>query len=219
MNDDGLPAAQESLPRSLVLTYLTPITTATRVRLISFWALVALGFISIIFLVCLTAHIGSQVDELAKSGVWFRWPGPGRAPGPGLSDYLGALKIELSIEPYFVLAEAIVLAPAILLPLLAAPVRRGRRVPSLIAQFTVAPLMVPIALATAVFSGWGIVQGYATGGEDQQLWWVLVAVPGILTLLLVNDICRLLRWIARYPESEGPAISFVSGRRAGISRV
>ena len=100
---------------------------------------------------------------------------------------------------------------ALLLGLVAAPVRRGRRVPALLALLYLVPLTILITLVIASGCAAILVFGLGIAGKPESgfLPWLLLLPLPIFIILLLKDLCSFLKWIAGQPAADKPPTPFL----------
>jgi hypothetical protein len=205
-----MPEPTLSLPKAPVLGYFSSISSPTRVRVIAagalFWlAVVHLDLAGLVFLIA-SWDIWQHAREYSFGRFGFAFYTP---LIPSLENFRDALQYDTGyLEPFYFVPA---LAPALLLFLVAAPVRRGRRIPTFLARLYLVPLTILITILTAIGTGAVLVfaLGIPTRPEPGFLPWLLLLPLPVLFILLLNDLCSFLNWIARQPTAEKPPVSFL----------
>ena len=209
----------ESLPRAPVLAYLSNISTPTRVRIVVARVVLVFAILNLLVAALTLAlavwDVWKIAHELAAGRVF--WWGPGRPPpglalGPGsptLSDYLEALRIGPGITALVYLS--LFLTPGTAFLFLSGLIRRGGKIASILALFYFVPLMVLSLLATPMFASAILVDALGLAGRPHPIMylWLLVIPAGVFIVLLLQDLCGFLRWIARNPMVDKPPVPFL----------
>jgi hypothetical protein len=213
--------SQISLPKAPILSYLSNISTPTRVRIIAARGVFWIGIFFFVLSVVLFCWFGAEFWRVCSTAVFF---GRGRV-GPVHVDILTRIKSTLSYRPYYVIYFFLILLfllmPGLILFGIAAPIRRGRRVPSIIAMILLAPCILAAVWAATLFFGSVIVDIFGDHGRhhwNNAIWLILMPIP-VLVILLLKDLCAFLFWIARNPTAEKPPTPFLpAGHAPGDDR-
>jgi hypothetical protein len=203
------------LPKAPILSYLSNVSTPTRVRNIAarsgFWiGVVHFAFFSILFVL-------AAWDIWTTARDYIRWHRAGwvmaAAPAVTLRDYYDALWVRGNYV--YIIFLAITLAASLLLTVFSGPIRRGRKVPAVLALIYLVLFTSLIVFVAGVCISVVLVVGLGTAGKPQPvvLLWLLPAPVAILIILLLKDLCAFLFWIARNPTIEKPPTAFLPTTR------
>ena len=197
-----------AMPKAPILGYVSNVTTPTRVRIVAargvFWIGVLLGAMSVVLFFLLA---GRFVEHELGSGPLFSYP---------LQEWIDGLK---NSPGYLILVFLIlfgVFTPALILMGFAAPIRRGRAAPSVIAMIPLVGIILFVMVATALFLGSKVLDIFDRKDPDYgaAFSFVLLPIP-VLIVLVLKDLCEFLLWIARNPIAEKPAVAFLPEKRRG----
>ena len=210
-----------ALPRAPVLAYLANVSTPTRARTVAALGtlVVAAGNLMLgLGIVVLTVWQVYRLtwrwrvaptwtdywEEAQRLDSWFFY----RSVPWGLIDMV----LSTGITTRIVLL-AVLWIPALVLVILARDVYFGRRAASSVSLVMVMPVILVVALLTAIAGGGALVYGFGRVPERAALWLLLVVPPGALLVLVLMDLCSYLRWIARAPLAEKPPVAFLPAKR------
>jgi hypothetical protein len=201
-----------TLPRAPVLGYLTNISTPTRVRIVAARVVLVLAVLNLALAALTLVMTGWDCWQIAHDRAALRgvWGGP--ALPPTLDDYRYALWHGPGIVAF--VCFVFFMAPGIVLLFLSGPIRRGHKIPSILAVLYFVPLMLLSVLAAALFASEILVEvlGIAGRPHPAMCFWLVVLPVAVLVVLLLNDLCRFLIWIARNPMIDKPRVAFLGGR-------
>jgi len=203
--------SQISLPKAPILSYLSNVSTPTRARLIAARYVFWIGVLFFVLSMALFCWVGLEIWHYSSYMRFVR--GARGVPVP--VDIWTRIKFALSYRyeyvVYFFLILGFLFAPGLVLVGFAAPIRRGRRVPSIVALIVLTPAILSIMLATATYMGAIFIDILGDHGRyhwGNAPWLVLTPIP-VLVVLLLKDLCAFLFWIARQPQMEKPPQPFL----------
>jgi len=216
------------LPGGRLLNYVGSVNTPTRARRVASTAVMVVGVIQLIIAVVLVGFFVARVIDRARSyATWARSAhvvglhgGLVVTPGsPMPEDYLKSTQRELEMIP----PELVLGLPAaffgLLLLLFHRAVNRGQKVPCYLCLASVIPLMCAMAISSAGFGALGLMFGVGLFREPPS-WRAVPCLAGIvvcgLIVLLMKDLCGFLRWIAKQPSAEKPAVPFLAVKAPGV---
>jgi len=208
-------AGEEALPRGRVLSYVTNVSTPTRVRLEAAWWVFMLGVLYMNLFALLFVYL--VYDALSELVIWPYFFLPISFEGwVDVSDIVRAVEQCLTDEPW--LGVMLILSCVQWLPymLLAQAIKRGSRVASRMAGVAVSVHLVCVVLAMTLAAALIVVDatGFVSGPHDySELWWLLAAAPVLVVIMLLKDVVGFLFWIARNPIAEKQPVAFLPGRK------
>jgi hypothetical protein len=206
--DATLKETAQPLPSARVLSYITNLSTPTRVRRVASVSLWALATLQLTTAGLVAYPVIDGIIKLTDP----RWRIPGGPPT--LADYWWA------ISHYLVpIAMIVVLFLAALALIIVTPaVKLGHRKASLFALASVIPLLVMLLVSSALCACTAVilVADLFKKYEAPSAAWAILPVILSLVLgllgLLVIDLQRLLLWIARHPQAEKGRTPFLPAR-------
>ena len=222
---DDLDLSTESLPRTHVLSYVSSISSPTRVRIVAARVTRLAGFLNAALGVLLAASIGWDTYRRAEmlAGAWIGPPGPIFPPHPvvrgmSVSVVLEALAFTVRHEPFMVFCLVVAASSAVFLWLMAAPIKRGASAASRATQAYFGAWIIPAFLATVSLGVYAFARAGIVVHEQHPnrwaLWWLFMLPVGSVAILILRDICVLLVWITRNPGAEKPRVPFLPQKAA-----
>jgi hypothetical protein len=199
------------LPKAPILSYLSNVSTPTRVRSIAarsgFW----IGIVHFAFFVVLFVLATWDIWSTARDYIRWRrvgW-GLGAAPAVTLRDCYDALWVRGNYV--YIVFLALTLGASLLLTVFSGAIRRGRRVPAVLALIYLVLFTSLTLFIAGVYISLILVIGLGATSRPQPvvLLWLLLAPVAILIILLLKDLCAFLFWIARNPLIEKPPTPFL----------
>ncbi len=213
----------DTLPRAHVLSYITTVSTPTRVRIIAARVTLISGLLNVLIVVCLIVGASREVYRgavvrAAPGLVFFGGVALPPAPRPvELRDFIASSGDYMGRHPWWLGLLIFVMGGAIVLPMAAPAIRRGRRALSLLAlfYFSIAAVIVG-CLGVLVICYYFAVQftRYPRWHDWWALWWLLLIPVAAIPPVLLKDVCAFLLWIIRHPIAEKPPVPFLP---AGVS--
>jgi hypothetical protein len=188
-------------PKAPILSYLSNISTPTRVRRL---AAIGLAASSLFYwagggLLCWL--LGTLVWGDAEYLAWSRGAGT-----PTLPDFIGAGKEHLLLTAL----AGVVLAGALLEVLLAKPVHRGSRTASIMGLAMLLPVFPVVILLAAAMTSFALQILLDPRRESfRPCLWLLALPAGVLLILLMKDLGACLLWIAHHPQADKPPVPFL----------
>jgi hypothetical protein len=186
-----------NLPQAQVLGYFSNLSTPTHVRIVAaravFWIAI-LHFAAAALILFLTI-LPLWRYPLAR---WNSW-----------RVVVNALEHQTS--PPIVVLFITAATAALVLILVAIPIRKGRKVAAFLALFYLVPFLALITLITPAYAAYLLEFGLGLHGKSTpDLLYRLPILPiAIPIILLLKDLCACLRWIARQPTAEKPPVPFL----------
>jgi hypothetical protein len=201
----GMPAVE--LPRSHVLSYVTTVTSATRVREVAARGLKVLGWGQVAFAIFILGW-----------GCWIVWEDMlgrwGGTAGWTTWDFINRIADQLMSASAFLVAVSVLLVCfAASLLLCARPVLRGSRSGCLVAKSCMVPSVLLLYYATALVACYAIIVGTGMFREPENRRYLLLLLflpPLAVLLAALWDLWEFLGWIARNPATEKPRVAFLS---------
>jgi hypothetical protein len=203
------------LPKAPILSYLSNISTPTRVRLIAARGILVLAVLCLLLFAFVFIWNASHLHAEVR---WFAYD---RSRSPTLQDYVNVCWNIRRFFTIFLFDVILVFTPGVILAILPRPVRAGRKVPCILAMTVVIPLVVVFALATLYIFCKTFVDIFNAVPRPDYSYapWFLTAPIGVLGIVLLKDLCVILHWIARNPTVEKTPTPFLPGASRPSTKV
>jgi hypothetical protein len=200
----GTPA----VPHGAILSYVTNVSTPTRVRLVASRAVLFAGVVealaALFLLLGLALIVWDRYNALRRWPIWM-----GAGPTFNLR-----IAIEESIRYYFLfyLLLAVSATTASLHLFFTRAVRRGGAKASILSAIALVPLMGVLFFTAlslwcaAMLVGFGL---FRTERSPIALLWFALGMVAVVQVLALKDVMTFLRWIAKNPQTERPTVAIL----------
>lgn len=210
--------AQAELPKAHVLSYVAAVTTPTKVRRVAARASMILGIVQFIGGGIILLPVGVETVLIMVPSV-VGWSMDGiylafESAAKYVAEPLNTLSQETGIpvnEIAFVAAISFAVLGLVEM-LSACRVRRGAKAACILSCWLLWLFLAWTAIGTALLASISLlvgVWGQGRASSHAPLLLLLLVPVGVLLVLLVNDVCGYLLWIARNPIAEKPSVAFI----------